>query len=312
MMESSRRDRKIKKRKRKKWFVILLILIVLILTALLYAVIEYRKGLKNSQNDSFLPHEKVEFQGVKDKERMNVLLLGVDARGNEKARADTIMIAQYNRKTKQAKIASIMRDSYVDIPGYGKNKINAAYAYGGPELLRKTIKENFDVDIAYFALVDFKGFTKAIDVAFPEGIEINVEKEMSKGIGVTLHPGVQRLHGNELLGYVRFRKDAESDFGRVRRQQEVVKRVMDEFISVRGIAKLPSVVGTIRPYILTNVGYKEVLPLLATFPGSDQKDISFFRIPIDGSFRDATYPQAGAVLEMDLAKNRQALKEFLK
>ncbi|ALF10899.1 LCP family protein [Parageobacillus thermoglucosidasius] len=313
-MENKRNASRLKRRKKKKKLLMLffLIIVLLFLGILLYIFVEYQQSLKNSQNGSSLQHENIKFNGVRNKSgKINILLLGIDARGKEKSRADTIMIAQYDPEAKKFKIASIMRDSYVYIPGHGKNKINAAHAYGGPELLRKTIKNNFDIDIEYFILVDFKGFTKAIDKAFPEGIEINVEKEMSKGIGVTLHPGVQKLHGKELLGYVRFRKDAESDFGRVRRQQEVLKQIIDEFISIKGIVKLPSVIGTIQPYILTNIEYKQALSILTSFLSSDTKNIDFFRIPVDESFEDVTYPQVGAVLDIDIEQNKKALKEFL-
>ncbi|WP_199426196.1 LCP family protein [Thermaerobacillus caldiproteolyticus] len=311
-MKNKRNANRLKKRKRKKLLIFFLILVLLFLGILLYIFVEYQQSLKNSRNSSSLQHENIEFKGVKDKsKKINILLFGIDARGEEKSRADTIMIAQYDPEAKKFKIASIMRDSYVSIPGHGKDKINAAHAYGGPELLRKTIKENFGIDVEYFVLVDFKGFTKAIDKAFPEGIEINVEKEMSKGIGVTLHPGVQKLHGKELLGYVRFRKDAESDFGRVRRQQEVLKQIADEFISIKGIVKLPGVIGTIQPYILTNMEYKEVLSILTSFLSSNTKNIDFFRIPIDGSFENVTYPQIGAVLDIDIEQNKKAIKNFL-
>jgi len=312
-MENKGNASRLKRRKKKKLLMLLVLIIVLLfLGALLYIFAEYQQSLQDSRNSSFLRHENIEFNGVKDKsEKINILLLGIDARGKEKSRADTIMIAQYNPKVKKFKVASIMRDSYVYIPGYGKDKMNAAHAYGGPELLRKTIKNNFDIDIEYFVLVDFEGFTKAIDKAFPEGIEIHVEKEMSKGIGVTLQPGVQKLHGKELLGYVRFRKDAESDFGRVRRQQEVLKQIADEFMSVKGIVKLPSVIGTIQPYMLTNMEYKQVLSILTSFLSSDAKNIDFFRIPVDNSFKNATYPRVGAVLDIDIEQNKKALKEFL-
>jgi LCP family protein required for cell wall assembly len=312
-MENKRNASRLKRRKKKKILILFFLTIVLLfLGTLLYIFVEYQQSLKNSQKSSSLKYENIEFKGVKDKsEKINILLLGIDARGKEKSRADTIMIAQYDPEAKKFKIASIMRDSYVYIPGHGKDKINVAHAYGGPELLRKTIKENFDVDIQYFVLMDFEGFTKAIDKAFPEGIEINVEKEMSKGIGVTLHPGVQKLHGKELLGYVRFRKDAESDFGRVRRQQEVLKQVADEFISIKGIVKLPGVIGTIQPYILTNIEYKQILSILTSFLSSNTKNIDFFRIPVDESFENVTYPRVGAVLDIDIEKNKKALNEFL-
>ena len=98
---------------------------------------------------------------------INILLIGSDARPDEKGLSDTLMIAHYNQKTNRVKLASIMRDTYVEIPDYGKQKINAAFAFGGPELVRKTIKQNFDIDINYYAVVDFNGFSKIVDLSSP-------------------------------------------------------------------------------------------------------------------------------------------------
>lgn len=126
---------------------------------------------------------------------MNILVLGIDSRGEDHSRSDSMMVIHYNKKQKQPKLISIMRDSYVDIPGYDKQKVNAAYAYGGPELVRKTLKESFDLDINYYAVIDFKGFAKIVDAVAPDGIEVDVPKKMSYGIGMTLRPGKQVLHG---------------------------------------------------------------------------------------------------------------------
>jgi polyisoprenyl-teichoic acid--peptidoglycan teichoic acid transferase len=112
-----------------------------------------------------------------DIDQINILLLGIDSRGEEHSRTVTIMIAHYDAKNHQPKLVSIMRDSYVNIPGHGKQKINAAYAFGGPELLRKTIKENFDIDVNYYAIVDFKGFPKVVDPIAPNGIEVDIPLE---------------------------------------------------------------------------------------------------------------------------------------
>lgn len=123
-----------------------------------------------------------------------------------------------------------MRDIYADIPGYGKHKINSAYALGGPKLLRKTLDKNLGINPEYYAVVDFTGFEKMIDELMPEGVPINVEKDMSKNIGVSLKKGNHRLNGKELLGYARFRHDPEGDFGRVRRQQQVMQTLKKKWL----------------------------------------------------------------------------------
>lgn len=222
-----------------------------------------------------------------------------------------MMVIHYNKKQKQPKLISIMRDSYVDIPGYDKQKVNAAYAYGGPELVRKTLKESFDLDINYYAVIDFKGFAKIVDAVAPDGIEVDVPKKMSYGIGMTLQPGKQVLHGERLLGYVRFRHDRESDFGRVRRQQEVFSKLQKEAVSIGNIAQLPKLWGLVDPYIETNIPNGVILSVGKDFLLGSVKETKSFRLPVDGSFTNKDDPKYGAVLDLDLEQNKEELKRFL-
>ncbi|WP_408007722.1 LCP family protein [Pseudalkalibacillus sp. A8] len=309
---ASRMEQKKKKRKKGSFLKkTLLVLVILFIAVVGYAAIQYYQGLQQAKPSAemesdyeFNPPEE-EIEG-----KYNVLLLGVDARGEEDSRTDTIMIAQYDTNTEETKLVSLMRDSYVEIPGYSKNKINAAFFHGGPELLRKTIKHNFGIDIHYYALVDFKGFEHVVDTVAPDGIEMDVEKRMSQNIGVTLEPGVQNLNGKELLGYARFRHDAEGDFGRVKRQQKVITAVKDEFTSLYGISKLPKVMGTIQPYIDTNMKMLTAIGL-AKDVMLNKSEIETMKIPIDNTWNDPTYQGVGQVLEMDMEANKQALQDFL-
>ncbi|WP_078553835.1 LCP family protein [Bacillus alkalicellulosilyticus] len=303
-----------KKRNKKKrilLFVLLPLLICLGIGSYFYS--EYRTGLNLAQSVSANGEDDIEFYGVEDLTgKINVLLLGVDARdANEPSRTDTIMIAQYDPDTKTSKVISIMRDTYLEIPGYGFYKVNTANALGGPDLLRQTIKHNFNLDIQYYALVNFDGFSQLIDTAFPNGIEIEVEKTMSRDIGLTLNEGLQTLNGKELLGYVRFRKDAESDFGRVRRQQQVMETLTDELVSVHGLLKSPRLIGTIQPYIQTNITNSTILGIATSLLLSENIAIDTLRIPADDTFENKTYPGAGMVLDINLEQNKQILHDFL-
>lgn len=173
-----RSDRYEKKKKKTKWKSFLLILLLLIAGTLGYSYFQFKQGVSQTEGEANIQTEEFEFNGAKDKYGgTNILILGSDARGEEKSRADTIMVAQYHPEKGTYKLISFMRDMYVDIPGHGQNRINSALAYGGPELLRQTLKENFDLDIKYYSIVDFEGFVHLIDEAFPRGVEIDVEKE---------------------------------------------------------------------------------------------------------------------------------------
>ncbi|MCT1904443.1 LCP family protein [Oceanobacillus sojae] len=306
-----RRERKTAKRKWRRR--VLLFVFVCIIAVGAYAVIQYYQGLsiakKGPYKDdgaTFIPFEGSEPQFGE----INVLMIGSDTRGEGRGLSDTIMIAHYNQDTHDMKLASIMRDTYVEIPGHGMQKINAAFAFDGPELLRQTLKQNFDIDLNYYAVVDFEGFSKIADIIAPNGIEVDVPHQMSEGIGMTLEPGEQVLNGDELLGYVRFRKDADGDYGRVQRQQEVITKLKDEVMSLQGVVKLPKLLGVADPYVDTNVDNKTILTIGKGLISGSEHPMETLRIPVDNSFWNAR-TDAGAVLEIDIEQNKQALHEFL-
>lgn len=307
-------QRRTRKSSKRKWLRNLIFFIMICVIAVgAYAIIQYNQGLSEGKEGQYKDDGATFdlFQGSEPQfGEINVLLIGSDTRGDERGLSDTIMIAHYNQDSHAMKVASIMRDTYVDIPEHGMQKINAAFAFGGPELLRKTIKQNFDVDLNYYAVVDFDGFSKIADIVAPNGIEVDIEHEMSKGIDMTLHPGKQTLNGKELLGYVRFRQDKDSDYGRVKRQQEIISKLKDEAVSLHSLVKLPKLLGIADPYIDTNVDNKTILSIGKGLIAGSSKDMESLRIPIPDSYQNL-HADVGAVLQIDLDKNRQALKDFL-
>ncbi|MEK3890519.1 LCP family protein [Bacillus sp. FSL K6-3431] len=307
----NKRERKTTKRKRLRNLSLLLVLLLLI--AVIYSVYQYYQGLSEASDGMYRDDETTfdPFHGPEPQfGEINILLIGSDTRGKEPGLSDTLMIAHYNQNTHDIKIASIMRDTYVDVPDHGKQKVNSAFAFGGPELIRKTIKQNFDIDINYYAVVDFNGFSKIADIVAPNGIEVDIPYEMSYGIGMTLHPGKQILDGKQLLGYVRFRQDRLSDFGRVERQQEVMSKLKDQAISIHSFVKLPKMLGIADPYIDTNVDTATILSIGKGLLVGKSKKMETLRIPLQDSFTDERV-DVGAVLSIDFEKNKQALKEFL-
>jgi polyisoprenyl-teichoic acid--peptidoglycan teichoic acid transferase len=314
------RYEKHRKKKKRKTKSILLTLLLLVGAAAGYSYYQYNQGvnqslgkINNGSTEKSVSEEVYTFEGKKDQYgATNILLLGSDARaGEEKSRADTIMIAHYNEDKGTYKLTSIMRDIYVSIPDEGKHKINSAFMRGGPELMRKTIKENFDIDLQYYAIVDFEGFVQLIDEAFPSGVEINVEKRMEEYIEVPLEPGLQRLDGKEMLSFVRFRHDAIGDFGRVQRQQQALQAISDQLSGIQTIPKLPKLIGVVTPYVNTNMDTGDMLFMAKDFFAKDRGNIETFRIPIENGYKDATIRGEGAVLDLDLEMNREAFHQFL-
>ncbi len=308
----NRSERRTRKKKKKIW-VILLLLFLLIGGVSYFLFDQFKAGQSLAGEKPDKDEEDIFNAPEPQYGEINILLLGSDARPNDdEGRSDSLMIGHYNQKTKELKTVSIMRDIYVDIPGHGKHKMNAAYSLGGPELVRQTIKENLGIDIHYFAEVNFDGFPKMVDVIAPDGIEVDIPYKMSHGINMTLEPGVQRLNGDELLGYVRFRHDSKSDFGRVERQQEALAKLKTEASSLHSILSLPKLLGMADSYVHTNLDKKTMISIGKGLLSNKESGIESMRLPIDGSFDEKQrIPGVGQVLMIDFEENSQALKDFL-
>ncbi|KHF38801.1 LCP family protein [Halalkalibacter okhensis] len=325
-MSTRKSLKEIRKRRRYRNLVIISSLTFLLLIGAVstYIFTQYEAGKAETQQEIVKPtsNKPKDFQNegtntiIKAKEPennepINVLLVGMDTSKDEIARTDTIMIAQYNPTNGDTKIASIMRDSYVEIPGRSKNKINASFAFGGVELLQQTLEHNFNLNIHYYALANFDGFIKLVDTIAPNGIDVTIERQMiDPNNAISFTPGAQKLDGEETLKYVRFRKDYENDFGRVKRQQEIVQHLKDELFSLSGVTKIPKLIGVLEPHIDTNMRTAKMLSLGRDVVLNPIDTIETIRIPIDNSFTDASYQHAGAVLDIDIEANREALLTF--
>jgi LCP family protein required for cell wall assembly len=202
------------------------------------------------------------------KERVNILLLGADSRGyskNEAPRSDTIMVASVDPTTKKASLFSILRDTYVKIPGHGSDRINTAFAMGGPNLAMKTVGDLLGLPIQYYVYTDFQGFMALVDAI--GGIEIEVEKDMKyrdseePEFDINLKKGIQQLDGKTALQYVRFRHDALSDYSRTERQRKFMTAVAEELQTTSSIFRLPSILNKIDPYITTNLSITDMIKL---------------------------------------------------
>lgn len=301
-----------KKKKRKKLGFTIAVLVSVLAIGTYYWIDQYNKGKSLNDERSLVNEEHALFDGPEPQfGEINILLLGSDARAEEEGRSDTLMIANYNQSTKKVKLVSIMRDTYVDIPNHGMQKMNAAFSLGGPELVRQTVKSNFGIDAHYYAIVDFNGFPKIVDILAPDGIEVDIPYTMSHGIYMTLPKGVQTLHGEQLLGYVRFRHDRLSDFGRVARQQEVLSKLKEEAVSVHSMMSLPKLLGATDAFVDTNLDKMKMLSIGKGILENKSEHVETLRIPIDNSYVDKRV-HVGEVLAIDFEKNRQALADFLK
>ncbi|MFC4356246.1 LCP family protein [Chryseomicrobium palamuruense] len=289
----------------KAFFKVGLLLVVLLIA---YGIFTFWQGLQLADNEA----AREPFNGTPyESGRMNVLLLGVDSRGEEQSRTDTMMIASWDPDTNDVRLISLMRDIYATIPGYQSYKLNTAYYLGGAELTKQTVEEMFDVPIHHYALIDFTSFETMVDVIAPDGIEVDVEKDMSEKIGVSLTKGVHRLNGKELLGYARFRADEEGDFGRVGRQQLVIEALGNELTNPMNFHRLPKFAGALNGYVQTDVGASEKVRYLIDAILGGKVETERLTIPQEGAYWYNSYNHAGSVIELDQEAARTAIHDFL-
>lgn len=224
---------------------------------------------------------------------INIALFGVDAVDGEAGRSDSIMIATIDTVHKKLKLTSIMRDSYVAIDGHGNDKINHAYAFGGPQLAIKTLNENFDLNIEDFASVNFETLPKIIDKI--GGIELDIdadELEYINGyiahlnnINGTSEPaiestGIQHVSGTQALAFCRIRYTSGGDYKRTERHREVLTEIFKK-IETMPVTSYPSLLLDILPMVNTSLTYNEILDLGTEVLKLGDSSMELERFPLD-------------------------------
>ena len=203
-------------------------------------------------------------------EAFYMLVIGSDARGQETSRSDVLMLARIDAAEKTVHLISIPRDTMVDIEGYGTNKINAAYAYGGPALAVKTVSAFAGVPISHYAEISFTELESLVDLL--GGVTVNVpEAFTSKVTGVSLSAGEQTLNGQEALAFVRERKAVSGgDFGRAQAQRQVAEAIIKQILAPSPM-DLPGVVTEAAKCVSTDWGLTDVISLAMDFQGGGLK-----------------------------------------
>jgi len=267
-------------------------------------IIASRHGEPRVDNDDIFTED--------DKEIINILLIGKDISSEEEnSRSDSMIIATVNKKSNSIKLTSLMRDMYVEIPGYIDNRINAAYAFGGMDLLTATVAQNFHVGIDGCVEVDFSGFEKIIDKIGGVDIDLNIDEAyyLSSISGVNFKTGTNNLTGETALKYVRIRYVGHDDYERTERQRKVLVAVFNK-LKNSNIKTLLDITDDILPLVTTNLSSTQILGLTTNIILMGVSDIETYRIPADGAFTPDTIRDM-SVLVPDLPRNRELLKEYI-
>ena len=188
----------------------------------------------------------------------NIALFGIDATEGNDGRSDSIIIATIDATHNKLKLTSIMRDSFVTISSRGQDKINHAYAFGGPQLAIKTLNENFDLNIEDFVAVNFTTMPKIIDKL--GGVTINITGEEVSHIPGIYSAGTYNLTGQQALAYSRIRYASGGDYVRTDRQRTVLNKIFEKLLATN-VTQYPSILSEILPMVKTSLEYSEILDL---------------------------------------------------
>lgn len=240
-----------------------------------------------------------------------VMLMGVDQRQDDVGRSDTLMIATIDPKKDKAALLSVPRDTRVKIKGHGYEKINHAYAYGGHKLSQSTVENLLDVSIDHYVIIDTHAFPRIIDAI--GGVDIDVEKRMyyedpwddDGGLLIDFQPGMQHMDGKTAITYVRYR-DEEGDIGRVRRQQNFMKAVLDKATSPAIIPSLPNIIKEIFSAVKTDLSLKQMMELAFSLKDANKNGLETNTVPGQYMYIDGI-----SYLVPDLKKLRHTVAETL-
>ncbi|WP_046214409.1 LCP family protein [Paenibacillus wulumuqiensis] len=303
-----------------KWILLLLLLAGAgVVGYYTYSVVQFANTISVEPDDpAGADQQETNFQLPEwdGKDPVHILLLGTDSRDDgSNGRSDSMMVATIDPVSKKAYLMSILRDTYVEIPGHGRSRINAAYSYGGAPLAMQTVSQLLGVPVNSYVTIDFEGFKALVDEM--DGVDIDVEKDMYYTDGgdghrydIDLKKGYQTLDGTHALQYVRFRHDATSDFTRTERQRKFLTALAAKMQSSTSIVNLPGILKATAPYIKTNMSASTMLKLAGLGMDVNVSKTEKLQIPPTPLLREEVVHGA-AVLGVDENELRKYIQDKL-
>ena len=312
-----------RKKRKKKSFLKRLLLFLLILCVLVGGLWYFAVG----RVYTMMRYEEIPAlaaQPLKEDGVINILLIGNDSRSQgEDGRSDAMILLSISKRTKTIHMMSLLRDIYVEIPGHEGNRLNAAYSFGGPELLLETLEQNFDLEVNRYILVNFQAFAGVVDAV--GGVDLDLTNEEVQYVNGYLTEynalegrpegtdyldnmaiGTLHLNGPQALAYCRIRYIG-TDFGRTERQREVLSAVMRK--APKALLTNPmGLLGGLLPNLTTNLTESECRELSLQLVNLLSYDMVQSSIPIKGSYQNAKI-RGMAVLEVDFEANKAYIRE---
>ncbi len=312
-------------RKKKKHVLLIIFIIILVFAGGWYLLVS-----KICDKMNLVPptqtSEESEKQPYKEKGAVNILLIGSDSReDDEEGRSDAMILLSISDNTKTIQMISLLRDMYVEIPGHDGNRLNAAYAYGGPELLMDTIEQNFDIPVNRYMVVNFEAFANLVDavggveleltneeVQYVNGylIEYNMLTERPEGTDYLDPAAAGKLHlnGAQALSYSRNRYIG-MDFGRTERQRKVLSEIVKNLPKAL-ITNPVELADGLLPNLTTNLTKQECYLLSLQAGKPFLYNIEQGCVPVEGTYEAANI-RGMEVLQIDFDKNKEYLQNCI-
>ena len=307
-----------KKHKVLRRFLAVVLVLLLAVTGLWYITVSHLYD-----KVEYTPTEILADQPMKEEGVTNILLIGNDSRVNgEDGRSDAMILVSISNQTKTIYLTSLLRDIYVEIPGHESNRLNAAYAFGGPELLLETIKQNLDIEVNRYVQVNFQAFANLIDAV--GGVDLELTNDEVQLVNAYLNEynmlenrpidtdylptdasGLLHLNGPQALAYSRNRYIG-SDFGRTERQRKILEAVFHQLPSSM-LTNSGDLIDGILPNLTTNISKSECYALSLDATKLLTYELVQASIPIAGSYQSATIRKM-SVLQVDFEKNKEFIR----
>ena len=284
----------------------ILICILLIGAFTVYRTLGKMQQVSVDTSDLNINYEEIqEFEN--HEEIINIALFGIDSEDGVAGRSDAIMVATIDPIHNKLKLTSIMRDSYVNIPDRGMDKINHAYAFGGPQLAIKTINENFGLDITDYMSVNFTSLPVIIDIL--GGVEINITDEEVPHIPGVASAGTYTLNGDQALSYSRIRYASGGDYVRTERQRTVLNALFNK-ASTLSVTALPGLLNEVLPHVQTSMNTSDILALGTKALGAISNGLAQDRFPRDG-YCEGTMIDGIYYLAFDQATAKEQMMSYI-
>lgn len=288
---------------------------------LLHLVVGSAYNKMTYEKSETLAHGALKEDGV-----INVLLIGNDSReAGDDGRSDAMILLSISKPAKKIFMTSLLRDMYVNIPGHDGNRLNAAYAYGGPELLCETIKQNLGIEVNRYVLVNFQAFANLVDAV--GGVDLELSNEEVQWVNAYLNEynllegreittdyldtslsGELHLNGPQALAYCRNRYIG-TDFGRTERQRKVLSAIMKK-MPLASVTNSGEIIDGLFPNLTTNLSESECYNLSLQASKFLTYELEQITIPADGTYSNASI-RGMDVLEVDFSANRSLWEKMV-